>query len=78
MALINPLQKWNRFMHLQNVSMYDRFYWKGKKYKIFMKKKMTKKAYKIAVYEYPQGKIIDMPSYRQVKLVIRWSNYDEI
>ena len=58
-------------MKLQDMPMTSRFYWKGKKYKIFMKMKSPPKAYKIPVYEYPQGPVIDMPSNRQVKEIIQ-------
>ena len=57
---------------LIDLKVSDRFYWKGKKYQIFLKIKHPKGAYKIPCFDWPMpGEIIDMPSGRKVKPVVR-------
>ena len=49
------------------------FFWKGKKYKQFMRVRYDKKS-PITCYEFPQGPYLDMPAGRDVKPVLRGNN----
>lgn len=58
-------------MKLKDVPYDDDFYWKGDRYRQFVKPKKAKGAFKVTCYQPPMGKYIQMPSGRDVKPIIR-------
>lgn len=58
-------------MKISDVPIDQKFYWKGKKYKQWLKPKNMDRAYGAPVYECPLGDTVYMPSGRKVKPVIR-------
>ncbi len=60
-------------MKLIDLTTGDRFYWKGKKYQIFLTLRHPVQHYNIPCYEPPQGKVVDVYSDFDVKPIIRLS-----
>jgi hypothetical protein len=47
------------------------FYWKGDRYRQFVRPKKSNGAFKVTCYQPPQGECVDMPSGRDVKPIVR-------
>ena len=57
---------------IKNLPHGSRFYWKGKKFQISLSPKNPPgKSWTIVCSEYPQGDLVDMPSGRKVKPVVK-------
>ena len=58
-------------MKLKDVPYGQDFYWKGKRYRQFIRPKYPEGAFKVTCYQPPQGECVGMPSGRDVKPVVR-------
>ena len=58
-------------MKLKDVPYEYEFYWRGDRYRQFMRPKKAKGAFKVVCYQPPQGPYVDMPGGRDVKPIIR-------
>lgn len=62
-------------MTLHEINFDQKFYWKGKKYKQFIRpKNPISNSYKISCYALPQGDFEWFPSGRKVKPIVRIEN----
>ena len=58
-------------VRLKDVPYEFDFYWKGDRYRQFVRPKFPEGAFTIVCYKPPQGLHVDMPSGRNVKPIIR-------